>query len=339
MFPKRPTQRAHVLILNGSPNFMYGIDSERRLHFHINYPSQLPRALADELHFSAVFSCDPAGRAAAARLPKPDLIINNYCNGELLMAEGHLAEVSEFADSFGVPVVNHPSKVPATTRDRSAELVADLPGLVVPKTRRFSKAGRPLDELAEAVEATSAYPLITRNLSSQQGVGMTLVENRPALIDALTTKTEDDFFVIPFIDSRGPTGYFRKIRAAIIDGEIFIIRVDYDSDWNVHGRKSDERVAFYLKNPDLLSEEDRICKDPKGALGETAMAALHAIAERIPLDIFGVDFDVANDGRLVFYEANATMNFLSTARPEVDHPRQAEEHMVAAIRNYLFGLI
>ncbi len=66
------------------------------------------------------------------------------------------------------------------------------------------------------------------------------------------------------------------------------------------------------------------------------MQALLAITERIPLDIFGIDFDVAPDGRLVFYEANAVMNLLSTAASrEVDYPRHAETRMLAAIRTYL----
>jgi hypothetical protein len=67
---------------------------------------------------------------------------------------------------------------------------------------------------------------------------------------------------------------------------------------------------------------------------------LRAIAGRIPLDIFGIDFDVDPDGRVIFFEANATMNLLSTAYSrEVDYPRHAEARLLAAIRSYLLELL
>jgi hypothetical protein len=36
---------------------------------------------------------------------------------------------------------------------------------------------------------------------------------------------------------------------------------------------------------------------------------LSAVRERMPLDFFGMDFGIAPDGRVVLFEANATMNF------------------------------
>jgi hypothetical protein len=63
-------------------------------------------------------------------------------------------------------------------------------------------------------------------------------------------------------------------------------------------------------------------------------SALRAIRERIPLDVFGIDFDVDANGTVAFYEANATMNLFSTARPEVPYPREADERLKAAFRSY-----
>ena len=122
-------------------------------------------------------------------------------------------------------------------------------------------------------------------------------------------------------------------------GEIFLIRVDRDRHWMVHARKTAPRIAFYLQNLHLLEEEKRICRDPVGELGEPVLRVLQGIAERIPMDIFGIDFDVDPGGQVVFYEANASMNLLSTVNNrEVDYPRHAEERMLAAIRNYLLAL-
>ena len=70
-----------------------------------------------------------------------------------------------------------------------------------------------------------------------------------------------------------------------------------------------------------------------------ALQALRAIRDRIPLDVFGVDFEVDADGRLVFFEANATMNLFSTARPEIPYPAEAEDRLKRAFRNYFASLL
>jgi hypothetical protein len=74
-------------------------------------------------------------------------------------------------------------------------------------------------------------------------------------------------------------------------------------------------------------------------LGRSVIQALRAIRERIPLDVFGVDFDVNADGRLVFYEANATMNLFSTARKEVPYPKEGDERLKVAFQNYFTSLV
>ena len=139
-----------------------------------------------------------------------------------------------------------------------------------------------------------------------------------------------------FVDSRAGNEFFRKIRAAIVKDEIIIMRVDYNTHWNVHGRKSEKRVPFYLENLHLLEEEKRICKDPEAGLGRTAMQALRAIRERIPLDVFGIDFGVDADGRLIFYEANATMNLFSTAPKQIPNPKAGERKFEAGFPALLY---
>lgn len=335
--PRQPGQKANILVLN---SMQFGdIKSFHQLHFSLNYPSQIAHILADEFNFSSIFAEYPAGRAASEKMPKPDLIINNLASGERLLSDGTLSAVSEFADSFGVSVINHPSKVVLTTRDRSAEIIASIPGIVVPQICRYSKDGKTVTDLVKEIESQFDYPMIRRTLFFQGGKGMSKIENRGDLVKILSAGIPEDFFMTAFVDSRGPTGYYRKIRAAIVGDEITIVRVDYDAFWMVHGRKTSGRVAFYRNNPHLLAEGDRICADPDRALGHPIMQSLRQIRDSIPLEIFGVDFDVAPDGRLVFYEANATMNLLSTARKEVNYPRHAQERLVSAFRLYLSSLL
>jgi glutathione synthase/RimK-type ligase-like ATP-grasp enzyme len=59
--------------------------------------------------------------------------------------------------------------------------------------------------------------------------------------------------------------------------------------------------------PDLRAEEAAFLADMPKAIGPRAMAALQAIQERLGLDYAGVDFGLGADGRLLLFEANATM--------------------------------
>jgi D-alanine-D-alanine ligase-like ATP-grasp enzyme len=65
---------------------------------------------------------------------------------------------------------------------------------------------------------------------------------------------------------------------------------------------------------------------------------LRAIRERIPLDVFGIDFNVDAEGRVVFFEANATMNLFSTALKECPNPKEADENLKQAFQRYFISL-
>ncbi len=337
---RRATQKANALVVNPNPALDDSFRSFEQLsRFCSNYPCQLGDYLLEDFHFTYVFVGDTARPPARKQIPPPDFVINNHVNGEVLVSEGNLPDLIQLVESFGVPVVNHPTKAVPTARDLSAKLIEGIPGVRLPRTLRFSRVGKTCEALVREIEERYDYPLITRTLTAQEGKGMTKVDSRAALAAVLSDGCPDKFFVTQFVDSRGGNKFFRKIRAAVVQDEIIIVRVDYDHFWKIYARKSDERVAFYLNNADLLDAEKRICADPEAGLGRSAVQSLRAIRRRIPLDVFGIDFDVAPDGRVVFYEANATMNLFSTAREEVPYPKEAGDHLKLAFQRYFTSLV
>jgi Flp pilus assembly protein TadD len=337
---RRATQKANALILNPPLDAAILFKPLETMHRYCrNFPGQLVKYFKEEFHFTCVF-VDATKPLARKQIPPPDFVINNHANGERVLSEGHLTDLMTLVDSFGVPVVNLPTKIIQSTRDMSVKLLDDLPGVLMPKTTRFSSIGKPRDEVVREIEDQYNYPFITRTLAAQMGKGMNKVDSRDALIQVLASGFAEKFFVTEFRDSRsGKNEFYRKIRGAIVQSEIVIVRVDYDTFWNVHGRKNAKRVPFYLENSYLLDEEKRICKDPQTTLGRAAMQSLHAIRKRIPLDVFGIDFDVNADGQVVFYEANATMNLFSTAQKEVPNPKEAEDQLKQVFQNYLTSLL
>jgi hypothetical protein len=65
------------------------------------------------------------------------------------------------------------------------------------------------------------------------------------------------------------------------------------------------------------------------------MAALDAIGRAIPLDIFCLDFDVDESGRVVFFEANPSANMFSNAPAEIDYPASADARLQELIERLL----
>lgn len=334
------SQKAEGLIINHQPQTESSFRSfEDMSRFCANFPGQLADHLQEDFHFNYVFINSAGAPLTRNQIPQPDFIINNHVNGDVLLAEGNLEAVARFVESFAVPIVNHPAKALPTVRDLSAQLLAGIVGVRTPRTARFSRLGKTSEALAREIEGQLNYPLITRRLAAQEGKGMNKIDTRQELIEMLSrADCPDSFFVTEFIDSRGQNQFYRKLRAAIVQNEIIIVRVDYDTFWRIYARKSDDRVAFYLSNRHLLEEEQRICTDPERELGQRVTHSLRAIRERIPLDVFGIDFDVDADGKVVFYEANATMNLFSTARKEVPYPKEPEECLKQAFRRYFVSL-
>lgn len=337
---RRAGQKGEVLVVSSTPYIDDSFQSFDNLHFDCpNFPGQLASVFQDEFHFTFVFDGMATRPSARRQIPQPDAVINNCANAVLVHAGGRMADLVDMIDSFNVPVVNHPNKVLHTTRDAEARLLENVPGLFLPKTRRFSSTGKTPQALAHEIEDHFHYPLITRTLGAQAGYGMTKVDSPEALATVLGAGLEEEFLVTQFVDSRGGNPFFRKLRAAVVKDDIIIVRVDYDTHWNVHGRKAEKRVPFYLANLYLLDEEKRICKDPEAALGQSAMRALREVRNRIPLDVFGIDFEVDANGLLVFYEANATMNLLPTAQKQVPNPIEPNERLKETFRQYLSSLV
>jgi hypothetical protein len=90
--------------------------------------------------------------------------------------------------------------------------------------------------------------------------------------------------------------------------------VHFGERWNVH-KERDSSKAAALTVPAKAEEFARaLLSKPEETLGRSGMEALSEIAARIPLDFYGIDFDILPDGRLVFFEANAAMNIGMTGR-------------------------
>jgi hypothetical protein len=87
-----------------------------------------------------------------------------------------------------------------------------------------------------------------------------------------------------------------------IDGEIYPMHAAISHDWKVHYFTAD-----MTDNPDNREEDAKFLKDMPNTIGLTAMEALKQIQQHLGLDYAGIDFGLNDHGKVLLFEANATM--------------------------------
>jgi tetratricopeptide (TPR) repeat protein len=225
----------------------------------------------------------------AARLPRHDVVLNAIGEPELPAATH--AAVERFRQVCTAPFLNRPDRVARTSRTGLPDLLGDLPDVVVPWARRW-RAGEPAPSLG--------WPALVRPVGSHGGTGLARVADAAEF--ARATAAHAAYDATAFIDFASPDGLFRKYRAVFIDRRPWPYHLAIGDRWLVHYVS-----ANMLGHAARREEERRFLDDPEAAIGARAMAALAAIGARLDLDYAGVDFSLLPDGRVLVFEANATM--------------------------------
>ena len=249
----------------------------------------------------------------AAELPPYDVVFNII--GDPDFADATQAAVADFIAQYGRYVLNDPARVPPTRRDRLPALLAGIEGLDVPKVARFEASAIADRGLAACVEAAGLEtPVLIRPIGSHGGAGLVLAHTAADLA-AIDLGAASGAYATEFVDFALPAdGLYRKYRVIFVDRKPYPYHLAIANSWLVHyvnaemggdGARQAEELRF-LENPDL-------------ALGEAAMAAVTAIGERLDLDYAGVDFSILPDGRVLVFEANATMLTHPEAEGEFAH--------------------
>jgi len=277
-----------------------------------------------------------AGETTVAKFRswRPDVVINNVVNAEYLRMDDNLARVQMFADRLARPVINPPQAAARCTRQLNPANLAGIDGLVLPKVSRYQRDLARIGELIRTIESDIAYPMIVRTPFEQESRNMTLVHTREDLEEGIRSLQSSQFYVIEYLGQPREHGCFRRIRSAFVSGQPIIIRADYAHDWIVRSRFIIS-LQIYHDHPDLVEKADAIIREPQAELGGKAMSALETAGRRLPLDIFGMDFDVDDEGNVVFFEANASMGMMTPAPDPFPYPPEATQRLTGALDELL----
>lgn len=220
-----------------------------------------------------------------------------------------LGYARDYLKPFKGKIFNRPEAVMTSSRDQVAARLAGIDGLIVPRVARFK--GRPNLALAAIEKAGVPFPAILRGVGTHDGRIDGLVTDREAMLALLDPSSS--YFLTEFVDMRAPGDLYHKIRI-IFFGRRSVIRHRFISDhWNIH---SPDRDRVLVHHPADIAEERRLNEGGIAALPTAVQKVLLEIRGRMPLDYFGVDFGIMPDGRVLLFEANATMMFF----PFTDNP-------------------
>ena len=229
-------------------------------------------------------------------LPAYDLVFNAIGDSDVTGATD--AAVEALRNSCGKPFLNRPDRINRTGRDAIPALFANLPDTVCASTLRCATS-----EFKARVLATPAlqFPLIVRPGGSHGGDHLVKVDTAPQL-EQLALFNAPVYYASNYVDYLSADGFFRKYRVVFINRQAFPYHLAIGTHWVVHYETADMQ-SFPWK----LDEEQSFLRDPEGVLGARVMRAVERMGQVMDLDYCGVDFSVLPDGRVLVFEANATM--------------------------------
>ncbi|SDI48030.1 ATP-grasp domain-containing protein [Propionivibrio dicarboxylicus] len=201
--------------------------------------------------------------------------------------------------SWPRPTLNDPSRIALVARDTAAELLAAVPGVLMPPTLRVNRR-----MLAEAPREANAigFPLLVRPVDSHAGNDLHKIVDPVTLAAVLARIPGEDVFIAPFIDYRSSDGQYRKYRVALVDGKPYACHMGISDHWMIHYLNAGmaDSAAKRAEEAVFMASFD----DAFAARHAEALAGIHAA---VGLDYLGLDCAETADGRLLVFEIDHAM--------------------------------
>ncbi len=199
-------------------------------------------------------------------------------------------------------VLNRPENVRLTSRDGNAQRFASVPDVVTPRAYLIPRT-RLVASGADIVrELGLSYPILLRSPGFHTGEYFVRIETENDLAAAVAELPGRDLLLIEFLDVRNDDGKVRKYRVVIVAGKLYPLHAAVAEQWKVHYFTADmtENAAHRDEDAAFLANFGK-------AIGARAVSALERVRDVLGLDYGGIDFGIDRQGRVLVFEANATM--------------------------------
>lgn len=230
-----------------------------------------------------------------------------------------------------LPLINPPHLVMQTTREKIAQKLSDLPGVIMPQTIRI-KPKSPQDILAAIAEAEMPYPLMIRECGAHGGKTTLLMPDAASIQNLFSIAMDGrDYYLTEYVDySR--QGLYRVYRIVVIDGVAHLRHKRTLDQWLVHHKRCKD---YMEKHPEILAKETKLLEHFEQDLKPQIQPLITEIYQRVKLDYFGIDCDIQPDGRLLIFEVNANMLILK----DLDKPSARYDKTLAAIKKAVVSML
>lgn len=217
-------------------------------------------------------------------LPTADVFFNTIANPDRNRLT--LDILARICRDTGIPVVNAPGAVLASTRERIRDLAEGLEHLLLPRTVRVYLSNP--DAITELLRRDLVgLPFLIRPLGAHGGRGLVRIDTKDEVRRIVVPDDEYGFYYLSdFIDFAGADGLYRKIRLFAIGGTVMARHMIIGRSWNVHMAIRGEVMT---SDQAIIAEEEAFMKDPRGYLGDGIWSDAEALAQRMGLDYMGID--------------------------------------------------
>jgi len=178
-------------------------------------------------------------------------------------------------------VINPPARVRETSRTVNARRLGALDGIVMPQTIPF-KRGASISAIG------LPFPFLVRSPGFHTGLNFVRIDDAASFVTTVRDLPGDELLAIEYLETRRDGEPYVKYRAMAIDGLIYSVHRAISTDWKIH--------AFTAQH-----------EEAEPPLDDATLVRLQRVVDALGLDYCGIDFAYDRSGRLVVFEANATM--------------------------------
>ncbi len=223
---------------------------------------------------------------------RADIVFNLLSDAD--RDDAQLAIARSVCEKLTKPLLNPPSAILRTSRDRAVELFGDIAGMITPASIKISP-----EELRDlSIDA----PILVRPPGDHGGEKLALLHDEAEKRAFLDSNSSPRLVLTPFYNFQSADGYSRKYRLIFIDRKVYPYHLAIGDDWLVHYWRAGMMRSDWKKE-----EEGRFLANWREAFGTIATKAVEEAARRLDLDYCGMDCALMPDGRVLLFEANATM--------------------------------
>jgi tetratricopeptide (TPR) repeat protein len=199
------------------------------------------------------------------------------------------------------PTINHPARIASTGRESMAARLSTIPGCRIAHIRSHS-ASTLLSSGFLARADTPPLPLLVRRAGCHNGDAFELIGSETDLQRLVADDHAATYYLIEYIDYASPDGFFRKYRFFFVGEHILPYHLAISRTWKSHHVTTD-----MAKHAWMQKEEAAFLRAPHTVFDAARMQTMGAIRDAVGLEFFGIDCAVDRSGKIVVFEANATM--------------------------------